>query len=309
MPQPVAWLNGKLIDADQAAVPVGDLGVVAGASVTEFLRTFRHEPYRLPDHLARLTTSLDRLGFPTKVDESTLESAVEAVVAHNRELIPPHHELGLIAFVTAGQNLTYLGAAGREQAGRGTVCVHSFPLPFELWAHRYTAGQHLATVGVPPLPRSAVDPQAKHRNRLHWLRADREARARFEGASAILTTHEGAITETSSGNVFVLNGDRLKTPREEFVLGGISRVALIELASTLGLTVEEADLTSADLGNAGEVLTTSTPYCLVPVTKFNGNEIGDGKPGPQFRRLIAAWSDSVGVDIVRQAEQCAAERT
>jgi branched-chain amino acid aminotransferase len=47
---------------------------------------------------------------------------------------------------------------------------------------------------------------------------------------------------------------------------------------------------------------------VIPVTRFNGQPIGGGEPGPTFRRLIAAWSDSVGVDIVRQAEQCAAER-
>jgi branched-chain amino acid aminotransferase len=308
MPQPVAWLNGKLIDATQAAVPVGDLGVVAGASVTEFLRTFQHEPFRLADHLARLMTSLDLLEFSTQVDEATLRGAVEAVVAHNRELIPPHHELGLIAFVTAGQNLNYLGGAVRGQVGQGTVCVHSFPLPFELWAHRYTEGQHLAMVSVPPLPGTAVDPRAKHRNRLHWLRADREARTKYDGSSSVLVTSDGHLTETSSGNIFILSGNTLKTPREESVLGGISRTALIELAGTFGMDVEEANLTVDDLAAAEEVLTTSTPYCVIPVTRFNGQPIGGGEPGPTFQRLIAAWSDSVGVDIVRQAEQCAAER-
>lgn len=309
MPQPVAWMNGELIDATRAAVPVGDLGVVAGASVTEFLRTFRHEVFRLDEHLARLMTSLELLEFSTQIETETLRDAIDAVASHNGQLIPENHELGLIAFVTAGRNLTYLGAAGRDQIGQGTVCVHSFPLPFELWAHRYSEGQHLATVSVPPLPSSAVNPRAKHRNRIHWLRADREARARFEDSSSILTTNDGFLTETSSGNVFVVNGDTLRTPKAESVLGGISREVLIEIASSLGMAIEEADLTSDDLATADEVLTTSTPYCVVPVTKFNGQPIGSGSAGPQFRRLIAAWSESVGVDIVQQAEQVAAERS
>lgn len=309
MPVPIAWMNGELIDATRAAVPVGDLGVVAGASVTEFLRTFRHKSFRLDEHLARLMTSLNLLEFSTQIDAATLREAIGTVVSHNCQLIPENHELGLIAFVTAGQNLTYLGAAGRDQISQGTVCVHSFPLPFELWAHRYQEGQHLATVSVPPLPSSGVDPRAKHRNRIHWLRADREARGRFEDSSSILTTDDGFLTETSSGNVFVINGDTLKTPKAELVLGGISREALIEIASDLGMTVEQADLTTEDLVAADEVLTTSTPYCVVPVTKFNGQPIGSGLPGPQFRRLIAAWSESVGVDIVQQAEQVAAERS
>lgn len=309
MSHPVAWMNGELIDATQAAIPVGDLGVVAGASVTEFLRTFRHEAFRLDEHLSRLMTSLELLEFSTQIETATLREAINAVVSHNRRVIPKNHELGIIAFVTAGQNLTYLGAAGRDQVSQGTVCVHSFPLPFELWAHRYTEGQHLATVSVPPLPSSAVDPRAKHRNRIHWLRADREARGLFEGSSSILTSDGGFVTETSSGNVFVVNGDTLRTPKAELVLGGISRETLIEIASSLGLTVEEAELTPGDIATAEEVLTTSTPYCVVPVTKFNGQPVGSGSPGPQFRRLIAAWSESVGVDIVQQAELVAAERS
>ena len=309
MPQPVAWMNGELIDAARAAVPVGDLGVVAGASVTEFLRTFRHEVFRLDEHLSRLMTSLELVEFSTQVESTTLREAIGAVVSHNRQLIPENHELGIIAFVTAGQNLTYLGAAGREQISQGTVCVHSFPLPFELWAHRYREGQHLATVTVPPLPSFAVDPRAKHRNRIHWLRADREAQAAFESSSSILTTDDGFLTETSSGNIFIVYGKTLRTPKAEYILGGISRETLIDIASSLGMTVEEADLTPSDLAAADEAITTSTPYCVVPVTNFNGQTVGNGSPGLQFQRLIGAWSESVGIDIVQQAEQIAAERS
>lgn len=308
MPESIAWLNGSLIEAERAAVPVGDLGIVAGASVTEFLRTFRQEVFRLDAHLARLQDSLKLLEFPSRMDEKVLRDAVRAVVDHNRRQIPAGHELGIIAFVTAGQNLTYLGEAGRSRVCQGTACVHTFPLPFELWAHRYREGQHLATVDVPPLPVQAVDPRAKHRNRIHWLRADREARLRFEGASSVLVTTQGHLTETSSGNLFLVEGEELLTPRADLVLGGISRDVLTELATNLGLSVREAALTPADLAATKEVLTTSTPYCVMPVTKFNGDPIGNGTPGPVFQRLMSAWSESVGVDIVQQAEQCAAER-
>ena len=307
-PQPIAWMNGEVIDAQQAAVPVGDLGVVAGASVTEFLRTFSHKPYRITEHLDRLKSSRNLLNFSTVVDFAELKNAVELVTAENAKLLPANHELGLIAFITAGQNLTYLGASGRDRVSQGTVCIHSFPLPFELWASAYETGQHLATVSVPPLPKEAVEPQAKHRNRLHWKRADEEAREN-SGARSLLVSPDGFLTETSSGNLFVLKGNSLLTPREETVLGGISRGVLMELAATEGLEVGEADLTPVDLATADEALVTSTPYCVIPVTKFNGESIGDGQPGPVFRRLMAAWSDTVGVDIVQQAQLCATERS
>jgi len=308
MTHPVAWLNGTLIDAALAAVPVGDLGVVAGAAVSEFMRTFRHRVYRTDDHLDRLLSSLERLAFPTAVDREDIHTAIDTVTARNSQLIPPDHELGVVVFVTAGQNLTYLGAAGRDHVPQGTTCVHSFPLPFELWADCYSTGQHLATVNVAPLPSSAVDPEAKHRNRLHWLRADREAHGRFSGASAVLTTADGTLTETSSGNLFVLHGDTLRTPRQHSVLPGISRTVLMEIAAGLDLQVTQDDIRPSDLAAADEVLLTSTPYCVIPVTQFNGGPVSSGTPGPTFRRLMAAWSDQAGLDIVRQAVDGAVTR-
>jgi branched-chain amino acid aminotransferase len=54
--------------------------------------------------------------------------------------------------------------------------------------------------------------------------------------------------------------------------------------------------------NADEAFLASTPYCLMPVTKINGVPVGDGKPGPLFRRLISAWSELVGLDIQAQIQ-------
>lgn len=308
MTEPIAFLNGQRVPSSQAAVPVTDLAVVAGASVTEMIRTFGHAPFRLCDHLDRLFHSIQLCGFSVGVDRQELEGQVAQVVHHNATLVPANHDLGIIIFVSAGQNLTYLGAAGRNAASRGTVCVHSFPLPFELWAGKQSTGQHLATVDVLPLPAEAVPPQAKHRNRLHWYRADAQARSRFPEASALLATEDGLVTETAAGNFFVVNGRTIRTPREDLVLGGISQKVLREIACSLDFSWQESELRFGDLAEADEAMTSSTTCCLLPVTKVNDQAIGRGEPGPVFRELIAAWSDLVGVDIVRQAAQAAQER-
>ncbi len=60
-----------------------------------------------------------------------------------------------------------------------------------------------------------------------------------------------------------------------------------------------------DVARADEVLLASTPVCLLPVTRLNGRPIGDGEPGEVFRRLLAAWSDLVGVDVSGQAKRFA----
>jgi len=309
MSEPVAWLNGQILPHSQAALPVGDLGVVAGASVTEMIRTFRHKPFRLDAHLDRLDTSLELLDFPTRPPRADLEAAVADVVRHNVGLIPASHDLGIIVFVTAGQNPTYLGAAGRDQTSLGSVCVHTFPLPFEFWAELYSKGGHLTTVGVPPLPEDAVTPRAKHRNRLHWWRADREAGQKTPGSRALLQTTDGQFTETSSGNLLVVHGQTISTPPSDLVLGGITRAVTQELVTDCGFTWQERPLFEPDLQSADEVLTTSTPYCVLPITRFNGQAVGLGTPGPICGELTTAWSNLVGLDIVRQSVAAAADRT
>mgnify|MGYP002628135899 CR=1 FL=1 len=308
MTEPIAFLNGQIVPFSQAAVPVTDLAVVAGASVTEMIRTFGHVPFRLSDHLDRLAASVELCGFPTQIDRGQIEDAISQIVGHNAPLIPKTHDLGIIIFVSAGQNLTYLGAAGREAASQGTVCVHSFALPFELWAEKQSTGQHLASVEVLPLPNESVPPQAKHRNRLHWFRADKEARSRFPTASSLLATADGHITETAAGNFYLIKDRTIFTPQRQLVLGGISQRVLRELASKLGLTWQESAITFDDLAEANEAMTSSTTCCLLPVTRFNDQIIGSGQPGPVFQELVTAWSDLVGVDIVRQAADAAQER-
>jgi branched-chain amino acid aminotransferase len=83
---------------------------------------------------------------------------------------------------------------------------------------------------------------------------------------------------------------------------------VIELAGRLGMPFVERDIQVFDVLNADEAFLTSTPYCLMPVTKVNGVPIGDGPPGPLFRRLLTVWGEEVGLDIERQIVEGARKR-
>ena len=308
MTEPIAYLNGAYVLISQASLHVFDLGVVGGASVSEMVRTFRHMPFRLNQHLARLEQSLELVGFESGLTIAELKAICERVVSENAKLIPAHHDLGLIVFVTAGQNLTYLGHAGRDLARRATVCVHTFPLPFELWAEKYETGIHLVTVNTRSIPDDVIAPTIKHRSRLHWHLANREAKRIDPAAMAVLTDHEGYLTETATGNLCLVDSETIFTPANH-VLEGISRSCLDELAASLPMIfAQQGRITADDLANADEAFLTSTPTCLLPVTKFNGQPIGSGWPGPIFRKLIDAWSQAVGVDIVEQMQRGALDR-
>jgi branched-chain amino acid aminotransferase len=309
MPEPIAWLDGRLVPLSEAKLSVFDLGVVLGASITEMIRTFGHRPFRLDEHLDRMFRSLRGVGFGTELNRDELQSAALRVVEHNAKLIPESHDLGIVMFVTAGKNLTYLGLAGLEESRTPSVCVHTFPLPFELWAEKMERGQHLVTPGIRHIPAESLDPKIKSRSRLHWYLADQQAKLADPHALALALDRDGHVTETSTGNFFIVAGRTICTPPPRTALGGVSQQVVHELADRLGIEYKTADLRVYDVLNADEAFTSSTPYCLMPVTRLNGQPIGAGVPGPVYGELLAAWSELAGVDIIEQIRSGAKERT
>lgn len=299
MTEPVAWLNGELLPISHATLHVFDAGLVHGDSVTELLRTFRHQLFRLDPHLDRFDHSLAVTGLSLPIDRRALAGILADVVSRNALLLPPGHDLGTIIFATAGLNATYVGS-GVANSGGPTLCVHTFPLPFELWRDAFQRGLHLAVAGRLAIPPESLDPTAKTRSRIAWRIADREVRHTHPDALAILADEAGHLTETSSGNLFALLDGELRTPPADRVLPGISRAVVLELAQTLGIPARECAVSIDEARRADELWVSSTPYCLLPVTRWNGRPVATGTPGPLYRRFLDAWSDLVGLDIAGQ---------
>jgi branched-subunit amino acid aminotransferase/4-amino-4-deoxychorismate lyase len=302
MAEPIAYLNGEWMPISEARLSVADYGVVQAATVTEMIRTFGFKPFRVDAHLQRLRHSLSVTGIADPQCVNPLAAVIERLVAENSRLLPAASDLAIVTFVTAGMNPMYAGLPAASPQSP-TVCVHSFPLPFARWAPQYEQGVHLRVPSIPPLPSAIVDPRVKHRSRLHWFLADREVRRHDPAAMAILADWRGRLTETHSGNLILFDGDRLRTPPAERILGGISQQVVIELASAAGIPHVAEDLTAADVTSCREAMLSSTGYCLLPVTSFNDEHLG--QPGPLFRQLLADWSKQVGTDIILQAQQAA----
>jgi branched-chain amino acid aminotransferase len=309
MAESLAYLNGQLAPFSQTRLPLSDQGLVMGASVTEMARTFGHVCFRLGDHVDRLYRSLRHVGFPIELTPTAFHDTVLDLVRHNATLVPEHHDLGVSMFVTAGTALIYSGERGRRTARRPTVCIHTFPLPFELWSGKYAMGQHVVTPSIRHLPPECLDPKLKARSRMHWYLADEQARLVDPQAISLLLDRNDNITETSTANFFIVTaGERVITPPPRNTLQGISQLVVFELCSALQIPCEQRDFQTYDVVNADEAFTTSTPYCILPVTKINGKPIGTGRPGSMFARLLDAWSQQVGLDIALQMTRGAAER-
>ena len=308
MPEPLVFLNGKLLPASQAHLAIFDAGIVLGATVTEMTRTFRHEPFRLEDHVDRLFRSLKYTRMEIGMTKAQLVSVSRELLAENAKLLDSEDELGLVHFVTAGELPVYAGSAGRTARTTPTVCAHTFPMPFELWAGKLDTGAHLVTPSIRHVPPQCFDPKMKYRSRMHYYLADKEAQLADPDASALLLDLAGNVTETSGANFLIVERGTIVSPTLANTLPGISRATVIELAARLGIPFAERDIQVHSVINADEAFTASTPYCLMPVTKINGLSIGEGRPGPVWRRLLGAWSELVGLDIERQIREVAARR-
>lgn len=302
MTQPLAYLDGRLIPAEQASVPVTDAGFVQGVTVAEQMRTFGGRIFRLKPHLARLARSLKTVGVEPPIPADELARPAEELVAHNHRLLAEGDDLGLSLFVTPGTYPTFAPTG----ESRPLVGMHTYSLPFHLWAEKYQRGQSLVVTDVRQVPAECWPAELKCRSRMHYYLADRKAREIAPDARALLLDEQGDVVELSTANLVAhFAGEGLVSPPLEKILPGISMSMVAELAQELGLRFSHRRLKPDDLRAADEVMLCSTSPCLLPVVELDGAAIGAKRPGPVYRKLLDAWSRAVGVDIAAQATQFA----
>lgn len=223
-------------------------------------------------------------------------------MAENWKLGDAEDDLGLSLFATPGTLATF----NEGHRGRPCVGVHTYRLPFGLWADKYQRGQNLVVTDVQQVPTECWPAELKCRSRMHYYLADQKASAIESGARALLINNAGSVLETSTANILLYRAEgKIITPPIEDVLPGISLKVVHRLATELGLEWNHSTLCSDDIAKADEVFLSSTPFCLLPATSINGQTIGSGLPGSIFQSLIRAWSQEVGIDMMGQAQQFA----
>jgi branched-chain amino acid aminotransferase len=298
MPEPLAYLNGQLLPYTHAVLPLHDAGFVMGATVVDYCRTFRRKLYRWPDHLARFRGDAGDCSIPLHQTDDELTAVSKELVEHNAKLLPEGGELGLITFATPGPIGHFVGQPGGF--GPSTIGMHTIPLDFGRYRPFFAEGVTLVCPGFQPSdPAALLPPRVKHRSRMHWWLAE-QALCRSNavpGAVALLRDGEGAWTETAVGNLLVVRGGGVISVARSAVLDSISLRVVEELCDQLGIPFAESRL-----GPGGdppsEAMLTGTAFCLAGVRSLDGTTLP--WPGPVFQRLLAAWSDTVGVGIAHQ---------
>jgi branched-chain amino acid aminotransferase len=294
-----AYFGGQWVPMSQVKIDPLDRGFLVGDCVFDVARTFEGRSFRMREHVDRLYRSLRYVRIDPGLSPEEMERLSEEVIRRNE---PHRAEIGdwqIWQFVTRGR--------GRwaHRAGPPTVGVCPRQVGFSRFAHLYAEGAHGVIVRTRSFAPDALDPKVKNFSRMNFNLAELEAADVDPEGWPILTDSRGNVTEGVGYNLFIVSGGVIRTPGDRSVLQGVSRAVVLDLARDLGIPLGEEDLQPYDVYNADEAFFTSTSPCVLPVTRIDKRPIGDGKPGPVVARLLQAWSEVVGVDIVEQARRCA----
>jgi branched-chain amino acid aminotransferase len=293
------YISGRMMPETDAKISIFDSAIMLADTVTESTRTFRHKPFKLEQHIERLYQSLKLTRIdPRMTPEQMLRTTLDVFEA-NLDNYPEHEDCWIVHNISRG--LSVAGADPTVQIGAATVMIFTQFMDLKPWARFYTEGCHGVTPVSRMVPSQSLDPRIKNRSRLAYTLAEMEAKQVDPGAQSVILDLDGHVAENKGGNIFCISKGVLKTPSTVNCLAGVSRATALELAQKLGIPTQETVLQPYDLATADEMFFTSTPYCNMPSTKFNNLSVGDGKVGPITRRLLEAWSELVGMDIVGQA--------
>ena len=304
MPKRLVYFNGEFIPEIEARISIFDCALMYGDMVFEMTRSFQQKPYRLREHLERLYGSMKYAGIDCGMAIDEMEAATHETVERNLPALEGY-DFQIMHDVTRGALPLYDSLV--REGTTPIVSINVIPLVRHIggMAEKYEKGTHFVITPQQSVPARYIDPKAKNRSRIYYKIAELQAGRLEEGANALLTDEHGFITEGTGNNFFMAREGEILTPKRHGILRGVSRGACMKLAETLGIPVREVDIEPYDVREADEAWFTSTTICMVPITRFDFQPVGDGTSGPIYQRLLAAWSEEVGVDIAGQAREYA----
>lgn len=274
----IAYVNGRYLPHDRAAVHIEDRGYQLADGVYEVCEVRGRRILDLDRHLDRLDRSLAALSIPWPMARASLAVVLAEVIRQNR----------------IGDGIVYLqvtrGVAPRDHAFPNPAvapCMVVTAKAMPLEPRETKARRGIAVVTVPDIRWGRVD--IKTVGLLPNVLARQKSRE--AGAEeAWMIDRDGLVTEGASSNAWIVDaGGALVTRQADTsILGGIVRALLAETAGTEGLKLEQRPFSLAEAHAAREAFLTSTTNAVMPIVKIDGRPVGNGRPGPVSRRLRRA---------------------
>jgi branched-chain amino acid aminotransferase len=274
-------IDGRIHGERDAVVSVFDHGFLFGEGVYEVLRTYGRTPFRFDAHMARLRASADRIALNVPLENSALASRIRATV--DAAALPGDAYVRLLVTRGVG-DLVYDPAACPSPTIVIIVKPHVEPE-----AAVYRDGVRIALVPIVRNHPLSINPLIKSNNLLNNALAMQHA-YKQGGYESLMKNHQGELCECAQSNFFLVTDGRVRTPPlDAGLLAGVTRAFVLDLAASQGIPVREEALVEADLSTADEAFLTSTTREIVPVVRVDELVIGDGRPGPITRQLMASF--------------------
>ncbi|MBI1890275.1 MAG: D-amino acid aminotransferase [Burkholderiales bacterium] len=272
---PLVYLNGALTPLSEAKVPVLDRGFIFGDGVYEVIPFYSRKPFRASQHLARLARSLAAIGIRNPYTAEQWLALIRQVVAAH----PAENQLAYLqvtrgvakrahAFPTDVTPTVFIMTNGwtppaAEQREQGIACV---TLEDKRW-HRCDI-KSISLLGNVLAAQYAVE----------------------HDAIESIQFRDGFLTEGGSSNVWVVkDGIVMGPPKDNLILEGIRYGLIEELCAAEKIPFASQPITRAGVFAADEVMLSAAGKELLPVVAIDGKAIANGKPGPLFKRLYAAY--------------------
>ena len=280
MPLPVCYLNGEYLALADARVSPLDRAFLFGDAVYEVIPVYGTRPFRLREHLDRLHRSLSAIRMAAPKTHLQWGEICRELARRNGGgdqylylQVTRGAELGRNHAWPAGLAPTIFGFASRLEAPSPALLedgVAAITSPDTRWARRDIKSTALLANVL-----------------LKKLAAD-------AGAFETIMLERGELTEGSSTTVHVISRGEIHTPPNGHqILPGTTRDVVGELAERVGIVSRSARVTEIELRAASEIWLAFSTRGILPVTRLDGAPVGDGRPGPLFRRMHKAFLDYI----------------
>lgn len=277
MTQAIVYLNGEYVPIDQASISVEDRGFLFADAVYEVTPVYGGHPLLMERHLERLCGNLAALSIP--VDAHLLADVHMQLLVHNRLTAAEF----AIVYLQVTRGVAPRGHAFPDPAVRPTVYAFARSVP-RASTEQWLAGGSAITVADQRWARAEIKTTALLPNVLA-----QQAAVEADVSDAIFV-RDGMALEGPHANLFVvLAGTLVTAPASNYILHGITRSFILELAAQLQIPVLERSFTIDELARADEVFLSSTVTEIRPILQIDGRKVGAGSPGPVTQRLNDAF--------------------
>lgn len=270
----ISYLNGQFLPLQEATVSVMDRGFLFGDGVYEVIPVYNGKLFRFTQHLKRLCLSLDAIALVPKIPLSQLETIAKTLIQKN--------EAFKHAFIYV-------------QITRGVAWVRDHRFPPDATATLFMT--LFPILSSPPDSETYPGIKAITREDTRWQNCYIKAitllpnvllreQAREQGTEEAILVRAGYALEGTSSNLFIVHQNQLITPpKGTAILGGITRELVLELADANAISYQERAIRETELKTATEIWVTSSTKEIQPIVALNGQPIGEGKPGPLWKRM------------------------